>query len=408
MTRFFRNRLAVQLGIPYVVFVLIVLSVLVFANFTTYYGSVQDAHVVPVQEASQLQIKLDNLLKIIDTSSQFVARNIGDNLEHRTFLQDVINNNPTIVELTFFSPDGAEILKVTKPTVGPVTDTLANAKGVSFFETAMRKERYIGDPFITSENNQFVFWAYPVRNVLGEVTGVMRTTIDLSALWDTVSQTNLGTAYIVDAKGTTLVSSRLEDIQNTKLQTNEGVRAFIRRETGVFEYVNTAGEKVVASWRLIPPTPWAVIVEVPVAQLFMPVYRLLLVFFGLLILVIAVSGYQVYNLNRRVFEPLLALQKGTEQISEGKLDGIVETHAHNEFDSLATTFNGMTTRLREVYQNLEQKVRERTTELQEAKTILDTKVAELKKTNDFMIDRELKMVELKRKVDELESRQQSK
>ena len=78
-----------------------------------------------------------------------------------------------------------------------------------------------------------------------------------------------------------------------------------------------------------------------------------------------------------------------------------------------------TTELEELKNSLEQTVKERTTELEELKTgleqtviertkTLEEKVEELKLVNRLMVDRELKMVELKKEIEELKKANQIK
>jgi class 3 adenylate cyclase len=64
---------------------------------------------------------------------------------------------------------------------------------------------------------------------------------------------------------------------------------------------------------------------------------------------------------------LQKLTAAADRIRTGNLDTHVEIHTHNELGLLATTFNHMSSELSDLYYSLEQKVSDRTAELQQEK-----------------------------------------
>jgi len=120
--------------------------------------------------------------------------------------------------------------------------------------------------------------------------------------------------------------------------------------------------------------------------------------------------------SRRFLYPIKKLVEGTAALSKGNLKTRIHLKTNDEFEDLADSFNKMaedlykshsaleeaktileikvkarTRELEELNQALEEKVRQRTKELQK-------KVSDLEKFNKLTVGRELKMVELKRKV----------
>ena len=100
--------------------------------------------------------------------------------------------------------------------------------------------------------------------------------------------------------------------------------------------------------------------------------------FGLLtFLVIAVAILLTVMLVRRMVAPLQALAAATQRIAEGSLDEVVVETSHDEIGQLAHRFNQMTSELKksrdelEMYSaGLEDQVRRRTRELEEAQSQL--------------------------------------
>lgn len=102
--------------------------------------------------------------------------------------------------------------------------------------------------------------------------------------------------------------------------------------------------------------------------------------------------------------PLSKLKKAAMEISAGNLDMTADIKTKDEVGDLAKTFNSMAgsikkqkSELEDYYKNLEGKVQERTSDLKE-------KNDELESFNNLTVNRELKMIELKDRVKELEKR----
>jgi methyl-accepting chemotaxis protein len=121
-----------------------------------------------------------------------------------------------------------------------------------------------------------------------------------------------------------------------------------------------------------------------------------LVIFGLisLILVVLIALYII----RSVSIPLTQLLIATQKISNGDLSKRIAFSSRDEISQLAISFNEMVNKLQQSHQSLEQKVQDRTTEL-------NKKMEKLEKMNKLMVGRELKMVEYKREIEELKKNQ---
>jgi signal transduction histidine kinase/FixJ family two-component response regulator len=74
---------------------------------------------------------------------------------------------------------------------------------------------------------------------------------------------------------------------------------------------------------------------------------------------------------RWITRPILQLQQASESIATGDLDRTVEVQGINELEGLARSFNQMAAKLKTSFTELEQRVAERTLELQQAKESAD-------------------------------------
>jgi len=112
--------------------------------------------------------------------------------------------------------------------------------------------------------------------------------------------------------------------------------------------------------------------------------------FSTLILLLVLRGF---------FTPLIRIKNITTKIGQGDMDVEIDSRllkSKNEFGQLARAIQEMAAKLRESRLTLEQKIKDRTAELEKSNLDIEMKAAELAKTNKFMMDRELKMVELKK------------
>lgn len=136
---------------------------------------------------------------------------------------------------------------------------------------------------------------------------------------------------------------------------------------------------------------------------------------------------------RSIVRPLRSLKEAAERLGKGDTGSRVEVDAQDELGMLARSFNLMAESVLESQEVLEMKIRERTLELEKAKSGLEETVAlrtselekakseleqtvaertaqiqekltELEKTNAIMVGRELKMMDMKQEIEALRTR----
>jgi putative methionine-R-sulfoxide reductase with GAF domain len=100
------------------------------------------------------------------------------------------------------------------------------------------------------------------------------------------------------------------------------------------------------------------------AEAFAPVTRALYVGLGLIVVTLAVAAAVAVLLSRTITAPLVDLTRVAERVEAGDLTAQARIESRDEIGTLASTFNSMTAQLHDLIGTLEQRVAERTRDLE--------------------------------------------
>ena len=385
-----KNKLVRQLGIPSTIVVLVVFGSLFFSTIISFRAEQDEARALARREAENINKQISAFLTSTSDDLRLVAGNVGEppftSQLSSLFLQDIIKSNFTILELTFFDSNGLEILNFSQPTTGRVTQELANVSDNEFFRQSMAGKEYLGDPFLSDFQIPFVFWSFPIKNSEGGVVGVLRSTIDLSTLWGTISnftsQQN-GQAYIVDDKGVLLVRNDLSDVKNQEsLEENPIVASFLSGNKSILRYNGLGGSQVFGFWEQISPTPWAVIAEIPASLAFTNAYQNILIFGALIIVVALLFVYELLLFRSKYAAPFSKFRKTVSKFGTGDFSARVKINSGNELDDLAVIFNQMAKNIEDNTNVIVEKMKKIATEQETASKMLIRRDMELTQANE--------------------------
>ena len=156
--------------------------------------------------------------------------------------------------------------------------------------------------------------------------------------------------------------------------------ADLRKLQQVAQYSRKDGKPVIASMRKIPGSRLLVLVELSNAS-FLETAAIFLRWVTVIGIILVVAGsLGGWLMSRNITRPLHQLSLAAAAIADGDYSSPVEVDRNDELGKLAASFNIMAARVHAAQQELEQKVEERTKELQTAITdINDQKESERKK-----------------------------
>jgi nitrogen fixation/metabolism regulation signal transduction histidine kinase len=107
-----------------------------------------------------------------------------------------------------------------------------------------------------------------------------------------------------------------------------------------------------------------------------------------------------YFIAKNITNSVMKLKNFTDDIGRGKFDTKTEVKSKDEIGELSEAFDKMVQNLKRSRED----VRNYTKELEKSKKELESKINELEQYKKLTVGRELKMVELKKKIEELEGR----
>lgn len=223
--------------------------------------------------------------------------------------------------------------------------------------------------YFVRQSEPYMHIAVPIEPFAGEVIGVLIAEVNLKYIWEVISQIKVGQTgydYVVSHEGDLIAHPDISLVlQKQNLRNLGQVQAALAGAPGPFAaQPNLAGQQVFPAYAVIPNLGWAVLVERPTAEAYAPLYASILRTSVLLLIGLVMATLASLLISRRVVRPVAVLRQGVARIGAGALDHRIDVRTGDELEALATEFNRMAAQLQESYAGLEQKVEERTRELE--------------------------------------------
>src|SRR5713101_250094 len=283
-------------------------------------------------------------------------------------LLKLLKVTPAITELVALDASGREQLKVSRVRM-LLSDDLRDRASAEAFQGARGGKAFFGQVYFIRESEPYMTVAVPIERFAGDVVGVLVAEVNLKYIWEVVSRIKVGQAgyaYVVSREGDLIAHPDISLVLQKRNLRNLGqVQGALANAPGLFAaQPNLAGQKVFPAYAAIPELGWAVLVERPTDEAYAPLYASILRTSVLLLLGLGMATLASLLIGRRVVRPGEVLRQGAARIGAGALDHRIEVRTGDELEALATEFNRMAAQLQESYAGLEQKVEERTRELE--------------------------------------------
>ena len=283
-------------------------------------------------------------------------------------------------EIFIMNTDGVVVLSTVKDQEGKIFSNQ------TFFSEGI-KGPYINPPiFEPSFSNYSIIISQPLVSQNGKALGVLAGRVNLSTLNDIMSERaglgETGETYLVNANFAVLTNLRFQEtiLGKTYIRTDGVTSAIEQQGNGQASYNDYRDVPVLGVYHWIPELKAAVLAEHDQSEALQSSSNLFLVNLVVAILTIGLASIAAFILTRQITTPITELANAAEGISRGNLDNEVKINRGDEIGLLASSFNLMTSRLRDLVNTLEQRVADRTKALtasaevsRRISTILDQK-----------------------------------
>jgi signal transduction histidine kinase len=229
----------------------------------------------------------------------------------------------------------------------------------------------------TDRRTLLVTIATPLYDAQNQLDGVLLASINLAGLNGIIAQTLIGRngyIYIVDQRQliltkTTNINEIRQLFQLERLPNAIASHVLYSDPSHQFKiYEGLQGQSVLGVTALVYSVGWYVVVELPVVEVYAPVWKLTMMMLltgGGAIAIAVTLGLWI---TRSIVKPLHRLTQAAEAISDGDFQTRVQIHQTNELGTLATAFNVMMERMEAAFADLGTKNTELGNALQELKT----------------------------------------
>ena len=360
--------LALALMVFSVLSLLVASSFQITLNFQTQKRAIiGQQHVIALGAAEKVSNAVDLVFAELETSGR-VGRPFSSSAAERwLLLQSLLELNSNFNEIALVDSLGHELVKVSRHKVYKPSE-LINLTEHDLFQRINRKSRYIGSLYFDEDTNEpGIMVAIPITNLVGNFEGGLVAKVSLKFVWDLVSSLKVGekgVAYIVDRNGKLIAFHDVQKVlQGENLTHLEQVARFVDNGDEFLPNNNLLVTGITGVYSLTMYVPlglpdWAIIVEMPVSEAYLPVILSMVFSIGIVIIVALLAIAAGLRFARHLAAPVNDLTATAARIAGGNLELKAPVGGSSEVRGLADAFNSMTAQLRNLIHSLESKVSE--------------------------------------------------
>ncbi|HEU0293284.1 MAG TPA: GAF domain-containing protein [Anaerolineales bacterium] len=351
-------------------------------QFEEFVANTNDLYVGEQDEILKLIMDLDNRWGAADDQSLLIRGVINNAVADE--LREFQEHFPHHVELFITDKYGANIGATNRTTDYYQADE-------DWWKAAYNQGQgrvYIGQPeFDDSSQTYAVIMAIPL-SYEGEVVGILRSTLEVTAIVENLQQGSLSGTIDVDlrvAKDTLLNGhplpadelSGIDSVMGRFGEINyEGVASLVSQQR-VFSSANSSTQDAVSQ------LGWSIIVHRDLRDALEPIQQQARVITMVALVITVLVGILGLFASQRLAAPILSLTDVTRRVTEGDLAIRAHITTQDEIGALANSFNRMTSQLQDTMGSLERRVAERTADLELSRLVSERRAQELQSISEI-------------------------
>jgi GAF domain-containing protein/HAMP domain-containing protein len=339
------------------------------------------------QDASQaVSGFFEEKYKALQKTTEIIELPKGSTEQRKLILQSLLATQPSFRQMALLNESGTEAAQVSRVSLELSKQFTAQLQEAIASQNA-QSQRFISPLYFDDITNEpLIVLAIPVD--IWDFKGTLAAEVNLQFMWTLVDQLKVGKTgyvYLVDHEGNLVASkdtARVLAGENVKQISK--VNEFIANPSAsanitpdVESYTGFTGTKVVGAYVPLGTPQWAVVTELPYDEAYEPVFQTARISLATVFVMGLLAGLAGIIIARRLAIPLVDLTGIATRIAGGEIQLRAAGGGAKEIASLATAFNTMTSQLRSLIDNLENRVTERTAELEVANEQTSRRAAQL-------------------------------
>jgi GAF domain-containing protein/HAMP domain-containing protein len=279
-------------------------------------------------------------------------------------VNDLLQQNADLFEIVRLDKNGQVVAGDYQDL--PLLATLFTLQQSIWFRESQAGRTYLSEVQLSPASEPYLIISIPAPD-----GGVVAARVRMTVFRDAVTNLRFGRtgqAYVISREGTVVAHQEpTAMLAATSLAGRPEFEALRQAPNWTWSgsYINFKGEAVIGLTAPIAGTDWLIVMEISQAETTTISRTALLLLAGGLVLlgglmVLVTGGF----IGRLVLRPLAELRNGALRIGRGDLSHRIEIAQHNELGQLAGAFNQMTAELQGLYDNLENRVAQRTRHLE--------------------------------------------
>jgi len=344
-----------------------------FSNVQAQQETIASQQQLIAQDATRTVVGfIQEQFSVLDTAVRLAHPATTSPEEQEPVLESLLGLQPAFRQLVLLNAQDQELARASRLSQA-ASGQLAERLAGDALAQIKQGTRYISPIYIDELTSEpLVVMAVPATDVFGDFQGTLAVEVNLKFMWDLVDQLKVGEtgyAYVVDRQGNLIAFRDIARVlRGENVSQLEVVNRFVRSATtapttGASSYSGIEGATVVGSFVPLGTPDWAVVTELPWGEAYQDIIRVALTSIGILLVMAVLTGMLGVYLARRLAVPLVNLTQTATRITGGALELRAEVGGPREVAGLASAFNSMTARLRELVGSLESQVEARTEQL---------------------------------------------
>ncbi|HXD10279.1 MAG TPA: GAF domain-containing protein [Anaerolineales bacterium] len=362
-------------------------AITLYTDINRQQGAILAQQQLIAQDASQeVSGFFEEKYKALEATTKIVELATGVLRQKKLTLESLLATQPSFRQIVLLNSAGGEVTQASRVSL-ETSRQFATQFQKAISNRDEQSQRYISPIYFDDVTDEpLIVLAVPM-NIWG-FEGTLAAEMNLQFMWTLVDELKVGKTgyvYLVDNEGNLIAfrdTARVLSGENVKQirKVNEFMlnsSAVANITPDIKSYVGLSGDQVLGTYVPLGAPQWAVLTELPYAEAYEPIVRTTATTLATILVMGLLAGLAGIIVARRLAKPIIDLTGTATRIANGEIQLQATGGEAKEITSLATAFNTMTSQLRSLIDNLENRVTERTTELEDANKQISRRAAQL-------------------------------